>query len=251
MSSNQLKWIAMFAMVCDHFAYAIIWDMYMEACFVDGVYLMGDFVPKEAKDLYMIYMILRSIGRLTFPICAYFLVQGFQYTKDINLYMKRMFCFAILSEIPYNLLVSGQIFHIWSQNVLWTFLLALCLLKNIKECEIKNQLTKQTDITKIILIAGSIAVLGGVDYGIGGILLMTGMYLFRENREKFICSVVGSFVVMVFLGGMDIQFFGLLAFVLIGFTNEERKKGNKYIFYMFYPLHMLALCGLKYFLEMR
>lgn len=67
-TGSDLKLIAIIAMLIDHIAHTIVYKLYLEAIMVNGVYMMGDSRPKEAMKIYLIYMIMRSIGRLTYPI---------------------------------------------------------------------------------------------------------------------------------------------------------------------------------------
>ena len=70
---------------------------------------------------------LTCIGRLTFPIYAFMIIEGYFHTKNLKKYVGRLLLFAVLSEIPFNLAMGSTIFYPIHQNVLWSFLIAIGL----------------------------------------------------------------------------------------------------------------------------
>ena len=73
-------------------------------------------------------ILFRVIGRLAFPIFAYTLVEGFFYTHDIKKYMCRIGILALLSEIPFDLTVSGKILEFGHQNIFFTLFIGLVMM---------------------------------------------------------------------------------------------------------------------------
>ena len=71
---------------------------------------------------------LTVIGRIAFPIFAFMTVEGFFHTKNLGKYVKRLLFFALVSEIPFNLVAGGSFFYPFHQNVLWTFLIGIGLM---------------------------------------------------------------------------------------------------------------------------
>ena len=69
---------------------------------------------------------LRCVGRLAFPIFAFFLGEGFRFTHSRRQYLLRLVLFALLSELPFNQMVYGRWIAPSGQNVLWTLALGLC-----------------------------------------------------------------------------------------------------------------------------
>ena len=128
LNRNALKTTALVSMLLDHIGMIIVYPMYINACMVDGVEMMGELVPDEAKRLYMLYTILRIIGRLAFPIFAFMITEGFIHTQNLKKYILRLFLFAVISEIPYNLAAGRSFLYPYSQNVLWTFLIAVIMM---------------------------------------------------------------------------------------------------------------------------
>ena len=65
------------------------------------------------------------LGRLAFPIFAFQIAEGFFHTADVKRYAKRLLLFALLSEIPFDLIQASTVFFPFHQNVLFTLLLGL------------------------------------------------------------------------------------------------------------------------------
>ena len=80
---------------------------------------------------------LTCAGRIAFPIFAFLLAEGCRRTSDRRRYFLRLLVWAVLSEIPFNLMYGGSIFYPFHQNVLWTFLISLALISLIDQCRAK------------------------------------------------------------------------------------------------------------------
>lgn len=85
MNRTLIKGIGLFSMLLDHVGTLIVYPMYLNACVVDGVQYMEDSLPEKAQNLYPLYLLLRIIGRLAFPIFAFMIVEGFYYKIDTKL----------------------------------------------------------------------------------------------------------------------------------------------------------------------
>ena len=72
--------------------------------------------------------VFTCIGRLAFPIYAFMIVEGYFHTGSLSNYVKRLFLAAVISEIPFNLVMGSRFFYPIHQNVLWTFLISLGLI---------------------------------------------------------------------------------------------------------------------------
>ena len=66
---------------------------------------------------------MRAVGRLAFPIFCFLIAEGCAHTHDKKRYAGRLLLFAVLSELPFNLMCSGQWLSWNHQNVLWTLLI--------------------------------------------------------------------------------------------------------------------------------
>lgn len=106
LNALELKLVAMALMLCDHVWYAFLQD---KGC-----------------------QWLTYAGRLAFPIFAFQIVEGFIHTRNVKKYWGRVFLFALISEIPFNIMINGGILYPYHQNVMFTFCIALPLLAAIK-----------------------------------------------------------------------------------------------------------------------
>lgn len=177
------------------------------------------------------YWELRIIGRISFPIFAFLVVEGFYHTKDLQKYMKRLAVFAVISEIPFDLVSTGRIFDIGRQNVFFTLFLGVLLMYFY---ESQYSKAAKAGCVILILLAGDIF---RTDYGAWGVLMIFCFYLFRDSIWGKIASMV---FINVFAFGF-LQSFAVLALIPICLYNGERGLDIKYFFYAIYPIHLLLL----------
>ena len=236
-NNNTLKIIAMILMLLDH--------------------LWGTIIPGNQ------WMTL--IGRMAFPIFAFLIVEGFFHTSDLKKYMKRLFIFGLISEIPFNLIYTGSIIFPFHQNVMFTLLLGLLIINEIDKLKNNIEIKKKIiPILKIFLFL-LISIIGFVDYGVTGVLTIVVFYLFRGFKLAWIGQLISLILLyIVFFEGQSVilnifnheyflplQSIGILSLIFIWLYNGEKGKNNKlikYLFYSFYPVHMLVLYLIHYFI---
>ena len=185
-------------------------------------------------------LIWRYIGRISFPIFAFLIVEGFVHTSNFRKYIGRILLFGIASEIPFNLLISGKVFDPTHQNVFITFAIGLMMLYFIE----KNA---TSFLNNGFLIMGILfSVILRTDYSIYGIGLIYIFYVFRYSKITMLGF--SSLISLISGGG---QRFAILATLPIALYNGERgpkgldKTYVKYLFYAFYPLHILVLVVIR------
>lgn len=141
-------------MPIDHIAITIVWPLYLNDVIVDGVHMMGNDLPERARKLYLMYIIMRSIGRLTYPIFDFMLVEGFLHTRSFKKYSWRLLLCALISEIPYDLAMSGKIISFDHQNIIWSLLIGLIMLyfiERVEKCGTKKRILLTTLFILIII----------------------------------------------------------------------------------------------------
>ena len=195
-------------------------------------------------------MWLRCVGRVAFPIFCFLIAEGCVYTHDRKKYAARLLLFALLSEIPFNLMNSGMIWDPYDQNVLWT------LLTGALVCWLMDwTLKKRTPLSFVLTGAAMVAAYWlleafRTDYGGWGMLLVAAFYCVRRAPSgavvKMIAQAFGlAFFSLGVMGGyLSIELWSLVSLAPIWLYNGQRGFSHKvvqYGFYAFYPVHILAL----------
>lgn len=210
---------------------------------------------------------LTSIGRLAFPIFAFQIAEGAVRTKDLNKYIKRMFIFALISEIPFNLMYDGGIIYPFHQNVLFTFLIALLLIKFTEYMKAKNAYFFIPATIISCFVGYALGFITMSDYFGYGVLTVLLFYFSRQFKFSWLWELLGmicihgfmmvgiEFTVSIF--GFEFllpqQAFAVLALIPIWLYNGKSGTKNKYIqygCYAFYPVHMLILSLIRYIIAL-
>lgn len=224
LSGSWLKLLAVVTMLIDHLA-GFLWFDHPE--FQIRLFtLRGHTIT--------LLVLMRMVGRLAFPLFAFLLVEGFQHTRNRIRYGFNLLAFALLSEIPWNLMHTGTWLYA-RQNVMFTLLLGylgLCVLECFRE--------KKLWMTLGILGLFVLSYFARIDYGFVGFSFILLLYALREL--PVVRAVVGC-------AALPSHLIGGMAFVPIALYNGKRGfiKGpvGKYLFYAFYPLHMLVIWLLR------
>ena len=225
-----LKWIALISMLIDHTALVVLFY---------GI-LCGNstFADAHAETLYSLYSLMRSIGRIAFPLYLFMLVQGFKYTHDRKAYGRHLLLFALLSEIPFNLAVGQSPISTDYQNVMWTLFfgfLMMCALEKLDQT-IQQPVLRTLLYLLVIAATALVAYVFKTDYSYKGILALTLMYLFRYNRNLTILATAIAFYW---------EPAAIFSTVPLALYNDQKGHSPKNLFYWFYPVHLLVLYAIE------
>lgn len=178
------------------------------------------------------YIAMRLIGRMAFPLFAFLLVEGFFHTNDWRRYAGRLLAAAAVSEIPYNLAVENSLFAPGNQNTLFLLLVGLLLLKGI------SQGTRP--LACLAAAAGfASAWLFRIDYGPVGLLLILAFYFFRQNPPM---RTQAGLLTLFLLYGPDLMWpAACIALFFINRYSGEHGRRIGRLPYVFYPLHLCVL----------
>ncbi len=177
------------------------------------------------------YLVLRMVGRLAFPIYCFLLVEGAMHTRDIRKYELRLFVFALISEVPFDLAFRRGID--WShQNVFFTLLIG------VEAIDVAMRYKNKLIEVFIFAVAIASAEVLNTDYGAKGVVFIVCYYLLYERKiVKQAMFAVENFL----LYGRGVQMYAALATLPMLLYNGKKGPSLKYAFYVFYPLHLLIL----------
>ncbi len=197
------------------------------------------------------YNFLRAVGRLSFPIFAFLLTEGYIHTKSFGKYFLRLLVLAVISEAIYDYVFYGSFICMYANNIFFTLALGLLTLFFLDKSKmlIKKYFKDKVDLViilpitylLIIVIMGLMGEFLNFSYGMLGILVISFFYLFKENFLLTLLSV--SLSTLIF--GEPMQCFSIFSLIFIYFYNKKLGKSCKMFFYLYYPLHILVLGLIK------
>lgn len=199
-------------------------------------------IPKGIMPV--LYYIMRGIGRLSFPLICFLLVQGFIYTRSLGKYLARIGCFALISEIPYDLAFSGKPAAWSSQNIFFTLGIGLAVLWGIAEVGKRIVGVARGIADFLILFAGmGTAVFLRCDYSMWGVLMITVFYVCRYDFGALL-----RLFPVICLCQSWMEALAALALIPVKLYSPDQEQGRtrmpRGFFYWFYPLHLLVLWGI-------
>lgn len=230
LNANQLRFLALLFMLLDHMWATIIADQMWMTC----------------------------VGRMAFPIFAFQISEGVLHTSDVRRYGKRLLIFALIAEIPFNLMVAGGWIFPFHQNVLFTLLLGLAAIWALERARRDPGAKKWAQALLTAALCLLLGAIGMVDYGMAGVATVILFYLARGFKGARLVQLAGMiFMNCYVLAGMGLEFtlfgkefifpqqgFALGALLFIWLYNGEKGSSNKvlqYAAYAFYPAHALIL----------
>ncbi len=212
LSGNSLKIIAMISMLIDHMGYI--------------------FFPKM--------QIFRIIGRIAFPVFAFMIGEGCIYTKNKLRYFMGIFLLAVICHIGYQI-AEGELYF----SVLVTFSLSILIIFSLD----KKRFAVSALLIAVIYLLN---IYFRIDYGFWGSLLpvfsYVGAKIVKSMEKRIIIFAIGLIILSVNLGGL--QYYSLMALPIFFLYSGKRGDYNlKYLFYIFYPTHLLILYAISYMVK--
>lgn len=236
MSAISLKILAIIAMTVDHAA----------VLFVDSHSLLHYFI--------------RLFGRLTAPIMAFLLAEGFKHTRSRKKYLLRLFVFGLISQPFYFSMFYGRLpgsltDFIGNWNVMVSLSIALLSLIVLESA--------LPETPRLILVSVCISLGHFSDWSLMIPVWTVIFYVFRNDfRKAALLFAVASVILQTMIFAKNYDSFALftyhygtlLALIPLSCYNGQRgnvrhKSLNRWFFYVYYPAHMIVLLTMKAVLD--
>lgn len=186
---------------------------------------------------------MRLIGRLTMPIMAFLIAEGYHYTRSVKKYLLRLLIFAVISQAPYMLA-----FGITNLNVMFTLSISVLLLA--------IETSHMSNILRMLLTFSLLLFSVFCDWSLFGVLFVYVFYRFRGNFKRQ--AIAFCIVVMIQLSVHALLSFssrnysylvnaGTLATLpILSVYNLRRGSDVRYFFYIYYPAHLAVIALLRH-----
>ena len=205
--------------------------------------------------------IYRILGRIAFPLFAFFIAEGSRYSKHKLRRFALIFTIGIVFFLFY-LIYDGSLYG----NIFMTFSVSIILDQMLYT--IKKSVFGGKVIRSALLLSGFVALVALIyylytlfhfEYGFFGMLLpvMINIVNFKDietdsfvkkldnHGAKIILAIVGCILLSIDGNLGVIQYYCLLSIIpLIFYNGKVGLKGMKYVFYIFYPAHLIIIEGL-------
>ena len=252
LNRDVLKYFAVLCMLGDHIGFAFV----------------KDGVPAT---------ILEFFGGLTMPVMAFFLAEGYRYTRDVKKYALRLFIFALIAVVPFTFLLSGKwlpvqiadgqvmssFTHFYLSNADKTVVICranflFTLLLSLLNIAAWDKLKVPVPV-KVIITFAVCWLSTGCDWGYWCVLMSFVFWKFREKDalKWALYSLISLSCVLYFkvfgnpllfditYSFKPVHFNLFLVIPLMAFCyNGKKGKGGKFgkwFFYIFYPAHILVI----------
>lgn len=243
LSGSTIKLIAFAAMIIGIAATAVLDRILLNNGLADVANDSSAYETFMASNgtLFITDYVLQLIGGLAFPLFCFLLVEGFLHTGSLKKYAVSLGILALISEIPFDLVYSGNFLNLSRQNPVFCLLLGLGTLAVLEKADsvLKQSAPWKQSTLKLLIavVSCAVAVVLRLDYGIFGPLIIIILYILRDRK-------IFGMALSCFLLATTSQTLGFLCFLDILpvlFYNGERGFGRKYIFYAVYPAVLLAV----------
>jgi hypothetical protein len=194
--------------------------------------------------------VLIILGRLAFPLFAFEIAEGCTHTKNFPKYLRRLFIFALISELPFDFMFYNG-FTLGRQNVLWTFLFGACAIFMYQKLKAAPPLN-----FIVVLLIAAVCYFCRTDYHTIGVILIFALYISKKPISLILTFAIISIDYLYNRGliaaiqshnvnqivSLSLYFAATLSAIPIMSAYKGKKgPGLKWFFYIYYPLHIIVL----------
>lgn len=182
-------------------------------------------------------LVLQAVEVCALPVFCCLLVEGVEHTRNLGLYFLRVLGVAVLSELPYNLAMSGSLWDLSSRNPVFGLALALGMLLLCKQYAGKN--FSRRALRVLIAVAAILwPMILNVQDGTCTVILVLVLWLSRNRKQMrtflgcgaaAMCSLLSPYYLAAPMG-----------FLVVHFYRGHRSEENKAVNYLAYPALLLA-----------
>ena len=251
LTGAHLKWIAIVLMMIDHIGAVLLEPILLNTSVTIVNY-------EGMQQLYRVYMVLRGIGRFSFPAFCFLLVEGFYHTRSKAKYLRNLLIFAVISEVPFNLAIAGDLWSLEYQNVFFTLAAGFVAIWIFEYWKRKGQteafpiggnsilpgghgvLYQLLQVVSVLIIALAAEWLH-TDYGAVGVVVIFVLYAMHDRP---VLGSVFAWIILSLSSWLEIFCFPFIFAVML--YNGQRGRQAKFFFYVFYPVHLMVLVIVRY-----
>lgn len=215
--------------------------------------MLIDHVGVILQDIHSLFFLFRVVGRVAFPLFVFLIALGCIHTKNIRSYLFRLFVFAIVSQLPFTLFLGVPLLA--NLNIFFTLFLGVLTIHMYNLAKVRG-LSYLIAFMFLFVFSYIIAELINVDYGGVGVLFIMLVYLAKvSTKSKILIPIsilaimlvmyypINYLVTLLFIGGC----FSIFPMVYYNGKIGQRLK-QRWLFYSFYPAHLLLLTAIAQFL---
>ncbi len=229
-SRDAIKYWAMAAMFCNHFAHVLL-------------------TPSSPW-----FEPLVDVGYFTAVTMCYFLTEGYRYTRSRRRYALRLLVFGLVSQLPYTLALG-----VLQLNMMFTLLLCFGILwvldtqpPGLFQAVTVAALVLASLYTDWALLAPVFTILfaqsGRDTEKLAASFGAAALLFFGVNLLSYLGGPYTLPQALLHAGGTGLGILASGAVILFCYNGQRAKRGrafSKWFFYLFYPAHLLALWLVK------
>ena len=191
----------------------------------------------DSMSIAAVALVLQGLEVCAVPIFALLLAEGFAHTKDWKKYLLRVAVIAAVSEIPFDLAMSGKFLDMSVQNPSVGLVLAMVVLYLYSRF---SQPTAAHRFTRVIVLIAAIlwAEMLSIDHGTPLVVLAAVFYLMR-NRTN-LRGLAGAGVAMACTIISPFYLVSAMGCLLTHLYNGEQGESSRVANYLAYPVILSA-----------